>query len=444
MQTDLQNERELMTTSALNLLTTADLLSVAKNALASREWPKIEALSRLALEQDPLSAQANALLSESLREQGDPEGARVAAEAAIAGASSNARGFKCRALAYRDLGRWVEAERDLWQCVALDPDEAEYWVTLGYLLMIRGQWSPSRAAYQKAVALNPNDFHARFSVVTNQMALGDWSPETLLEYEIRTLIGGVPHPINGKPLWQGEDLAGRTVLLCGEQGLGDIVMFIRYARLLQDRGARVIVRVLNEWVPLAWRFYGVAQVIAVGDELPEYDYHVPMMSCWRHFGVYSGDGAYMDLLGPADFPRQMPIIGLCSQGNPKHQNDRYRSLPKAAMAELYAGVDVVPKWLDRGDDGIDTPIKLAKAINECDLIVTVDTAVAHIAGALLKPVWTLLPLNCDFRWAPAKGVDTTPWYPTMKLYRCAEPLAWGPVLERVKVDLETFREGWVA
>lgn len=428
-----------MTPALTDIFTYADYLDMGRLFFDRKEYAKAEVIFQAAIITDGTKPHAFVNQSQAQREQGFLTAAVACAREAIQVDPTCAPAYHARSKAYDSLADFTAEEADLQQCLALEPDDPRWLCALAYFYITMGRFREALALYEKVVALNPYDWHSRFSVTTTKVALGDWSPETLMGYDIRHFLGAQIVPQNGKPLWQGQDLAGKRILVCGEQGLGDLVMFIRYARLLKERGATVYVRTLPEWADLAWRFRDVAEVFSDDAKLPDYDFHVSMLTCWRLLGTYDGDGAYLDLLAPKEFPHEMPTVGLCWRGQPKHQNDRFRSIFLDKPLD-FTGIDALPFSLAKGDNGIETPTKLAQAINACDLIITVDTAIAHIAGALNRPVWMLLPVGCDYRWLLTG--DTTPWYPRMKLYRCQKPLDWQPVLDRVREDVIQWREGW--
>ena len=432
----------MSTNFSLNDFTPGDFIDMGNLFLQNKAHDKAGALYEKALELEPESAGALGNLAVVAHQRGNLAEALDLVQRSLFINPRNPIALKARADVYRDMGKFEAADSDMWTAVALDPRNPILWNQMGYLEQVRGDLPKALSAYEQAVTLNPMDFESRLSVALTKMSMGVWTPETLQEYEIRHLVGGNPCPQNGKPIWEGQDITGKTILLCTEQGMGDAVMFARYARLLQDRGAKVIVLTRAIWEPLMWRFYGISSVCTHEDaaegKLPEYDYHLPMMSCLRLLGVYDGDGPYMDLLDPAKF-YTIPLVGYSWQGNPDHRNDRYRSVPRERF-DFLKRLDVIPEPIHKGENGIENPIDLAKKINYCDLVITVDTATAHIAGALHKPVWLVLPVNADFRWA--KGNDSTPWYPTMRIFRCREPLAWDEVFERVEKQFDEWRKDW--
>ena len=265
------------------------------------------------------------------------------------------------------------------------------------------------------------------------------------------------------PLWlgrPGEAVAGRTVLLHAEQGLGDSIQFLRYAPLVRALGARVVLEVQPALLPLVAGLADAA--IAAGADLPPCDWHCPLLSLPLALGteLHSIPAAIPYLSAPAARlaewaarlgPRNGPRVGIAFSGSPEHPEDALRSIPAALWLPLLAlpGIEfhVVQKDIRAGDaealrrapgvrshgehltDFADTAAVLA----QMDLIVGVDTSVAHLAGAMGRPVWLLLQHSADFRWL--RGRTDSPWYPTARLFRQGADGLWEPVLNEVAAAL---------
>jgi Flp pilus assembly protein TadD len=298
---------------------------------------------------------------------------------------------------------------------------------------------------QQAIALRPDFAEAHFELGMARLALGDFAPGWD-EYEWRWQTGAFApsHRPFTSPLWTGaQDLAGKTVLLHGEQGLGDTIQLVRYVPLVARRGASVILEVQPELVSLLAGLAGAATVIARGRKLPRFDLHCPLMSLPRAFGTTAetipAGTPYLQVAAARTeafaraLPGQGPLIGVAWAGRSTHHNDHNRSLPLARLAPLLArpGVRLVslqrdlrdgdaallrqsPSVLDLGgvpEDLADTAALIARL----DAVVSVDTAVAHLAGALGKRLFLLLPFAADFRWLRRR--EDSPWYPTARLIR---------------------------
>jgi hypothetical protein len=267
------------------------------------------------------------------------------------------------------------------------------------------------------------------------------------------------------PRWTGaEPLAGKTVLSHAEQGFGDTIQFIRYAPLVAARGARVIVEAPKSLKGLVLAVEGVSGVFARGEPAPACDLHCPLMSLPLVFGTtletVPSKAPYLE--APMDrvavwrerLPQKPLRVGMAWTGNPTHRNDRHRSIALERIAALSSDPDIqfigIQKDIRENDakalhnypgvvslgaqlqDFSDT----AAVISLLDLVISVDTSVAHLAGALGKPVWIMLPYSGDWRWM-LEG-ETSPWYPTARLFRQPAPGDWDSVLERVRCELSFF------
>jgi hypothetical protein len=265
----------------------------------------------------------------------------------------------------------------------------------------------------------------------------------------------------GVPRWHGtEALEGRTILLHFEQGLGDTIQFCRYAKALAQQGARVILEVQEPLKSLLAQVEGVHSIIAHGEPLPTFDLYSPLLSLPLAFGtdlssipapaaLRAGErhvAAWKRRLGKDTRPR----VGLVWSGNSFHINDQSRSIPLADFSQIlcegaaFCSLQTEVREADRlalkarpeiriCSDQIRDFSDTAALIEAMDLVITVDTSVAHLAGSMGKPVWILLPANPDWRWMLER--DDSPWYPTARLFRQPEQGDWSSVLHRVREAL---------
>ena len=266
-------------------------------------------------------------------------------------------------------------------------------------------------------------------------------------------------------LFGSHELEGKTVLLHAEQGFGDMIQFCRYVPLLAERGARVILEVYEPLRALMSTLPGVAQIVSTGKPLPDFDMHCPMMSLPLALAAESttilsqtpylraSPQAVMDWNGRLG-PRHRPRIGLAWSGLPAHDNDHNRSMRLSAFLPPLAGFNATyvslqrevrdvdaPMLQDRSDvlhfgDELKTYADTAALIANLDLVISVDTSVAHLAGALAKPVWILLPFIPDWRWLLDR--EDSPWYPTARLFRQDETRGWDNVMARVRAALDEY------
>jgi tetratricopeptide (TPR) repeat protein len=270
----------------------------------------------------------------------------------------------------------------------------------------------------------------------------------------------------GRPPWKGQELRGKTILIRAEQGVGDTIQFIRYAPKVKALGARVLLKVQEGTGLLAQAFPGVDAVIGRGEVIPDFDFYIHPLSLPHIFGTDSAsvpagvpylraDPAFVDRWARRlNQPRDGLKAGLAWAGSPSHGRDRYRSMPSSMLAPLGSVRGVRYFGLQKGDEEREAcPVNAefanlgaelhdfgdtAAAISQLDLVICVDTAVAHLAGALGKPVWVMLAKPADWRWLEER--EDTPWYPTMRLFRQRESGDWADVVERVKVALERWVE----
>ena len=280
-----------------------------------------------------------------------------------------------------------------------------------------------------------------------------------------------PFAAAGMGLRQGPgrpDVSGRSILLYAEQGIGDTIQFVRYARVLADRGARVLVECPWSLKSLLSTCPGVRLVWSQGEKLPEYDWHIPMLSAAAAMETtvetIPGDVPYLradptrskSWRGRVESASPGKLrVGLVWAGSPAYVNDAHRSIAPALLAPLAEVGGVALFNLQKGKDTdlrkppaqlrlIDFTTSLsdfaetAALIEQLDLVISVDTAVAHLAGAMAKPVWTLLPFVADWRWMLER--TDTPWYPTMRLFRQRAAGNWAGVIEEVRHALATRAE----
>jgi hypothetical protein len=348
--------------------------------------------------------------------------------------------------------------------IAQRPDYAEAHNNLGNALQAAGRLDEAVQSHDRALALKPDFPDARWNKAFALLLQGDFAAGwPLFESRWELLRNHPDVTVFDRPLWLGDTpLAGRTLLVHHEQGLGDTLQMLRYAPLLAAQGARVVVQVPATLAALAATVPGVAAVVVTGEPLPAHDLHCPCMSlplaCRTtlatipavvpYLTVPDGSGAiWRTRLNDArSDDRTGPRIGLVWSGSTAHRNDRQRSLTLRQLLpllELPAEFHSLQKEY-RPDDqaqltahgklhdwsaSLHSLADTAGLIAQLDLVIAVDTAVAHLAGALGKPVWLLLPAAPDYRWL--LGRTDSPWYPTMRLFRQPTAGDWASVLAAV-------------
>ena len=318
------------------------------------------------------------------------------------------------------------------------------------------------ADLERALARDADFAEATFELALVQLTRGDYA-EGWRNYERRWQTGAfVAHRRNFKsPLWTGEQgLEGRTILLHAEQGFGDAIQFVRYAPLVAARGATVVLEVQPELVRLMTGIGGVARVVARGGKLMPFDCHCPLMSLPHALGTrvetIPAATPYLTVseadvaAWAARLPPGRARIGVCWAGRASHSNDVNRSLPLARFAKIWDGVDadVVNLQHKPSDDErallktrgvVDVSAQLhdfadaAALIKNLDFVASVDTAIAHLAGALAVPTLVMLPFAADFRWL--RGRTDSPWYQTARLFRQPTFADWQPVIDEVRAHL---------
>ena len=367
-------------------------------------------------------------------------------------------------LALAALDRNDEAIAAYRRTLALKPTHATASNNLGLALQALNRIADAIAAYRSALRAAPEFAHAHWNLALALLADRQYA-EGWREYEWRLRLPELSGrgPALPMPRWNGEDLRGRTLLVTAEQGVGDAIQFVRYARALAARGIRVVVQASAELVPLLSTASGVAGTVVTGSPLPACDAHAPMLSIPGLLDVGARDiegTAYLraDSRQHRESLRNTPRrgalrAGLVWAGAPHHLNDRRRSIDVSALAPLFETADVDWFSLQKGPrepaiaalpaarsiarlaPGSDWS-QTAALIDALDVVVSVDTSVAHVAGALGKPVFVMLPFAPDWRWG-LEG-DRTPWYASARLFRQPAIGDWGSVVADVARALRHF------
>lgn len=400
-------------------------------------------------------------------------------------------------VALRALGRIEAGVACLRRGVALKPDDAAALSNLGNALRAAGRLNEARDSHLAAIEIDPSagsfvynlglvlrdlgDLNSAIDRFDEAEATGYQPPELnwdralarllrgelkrgFAEYEWRWQIPDAKPRNFSAPAWNGEPLEGKTLLVYAEQGFGDTIQFVRYLPMLVGRAENIIFECQE---PLARLFKNspacenATLVVREENALPHFDAQVALLSLAHllETDVDSVPTSVPYLTPPTDTPRIVQRggnlrVGLVWAGKPSHRNDRNRSLTLSDLAPLLetAGVDFHSFQLSEPADtigplgfsalladlrpGIRDFADSAALMNEMNLIISADTAPAHLAGALGRPVWTLVPFAPDWRWLA--GRDDTPWYPTMRLFRQTRPRDWEGVAERLCESLDQF------
>jgi len=409
--------------------------------------------------QDDL-AEAHASLGLTLRLLQRFDEAIISCDKAIALQPGYAETHSHRGDALLELQRYPDAVASYDRVIALRPDVADAHINRATALHGLGRHDEAMAGYAAAIALAPMLPEAHVTRALWRLKLGDFA-EGWPEHEWRWRTAQFADSVRNfaQPLWLGDsDPAGKTILLHAEQGLGDTIQFCRYARLVAARGAQVVLEVQPPLVRLMASL-GVGTVVAAGETLPPFDLHCPLMSLPLAFGTTSGDipaaEAYLaaEPASVAAWRRRLaPLpglrVGLAWAGNPAATAiDSRRSMALEMLAPLAAVPQVSLVSLQKGEaathargfpvqdytDELTDFADTAALIAALDLVISVDTAVAHLAGALGKPVWILHRFDSCWRWLLQRS--DSPWYPSARLFRQPAPGDWTSVVREVREGL---------
>jgi tetratricopeptide (TPR) repeat protein len=354
--------------------------------------------------------------------------------------------------------RHDEAAVCLRRVVATQPTNGVARMALGTALAGLNRHAEALDQYREAHAVMPDSLELRYNEAMALLATGAW-PDGWDRLEVRFAIADMsplPQSVDKMPRWGGESpIEGKTILLQAEQGLGDTLQFVRYVPLVAERGARVVLRVQPQLGKLMADMPGAERVVTSYDDVTDVDLMCPLMSLPHAFAtrVATVPAAVPYLRTPQHYLqlwqallglRSRPRVGIAWWGR---QHLPLRSMPLATLAPLLQRTDLefhalqqeIPdrdrEWLTANPCLVDHSAELkdfadtAALIAQMDLVVTIDTSVAHLAGALARPVWIMLPFSADARWLLDR--DDTPWYPTARLFRQRRQMDWGGVVAEV-------------
>lgn len=365
--------------------------------------------------------------------------------------------------ALRVASRTREAVRHHLQAVSLKPDYAEGFFNLGLCLRDLGRSDEALACLSRALTLSPQNKRARVEIAITRLAQGDLA-RGFDEYELRKQLDDVPAPEFRQPAWTGDDPKGKRILLYPEQGLADVLMFVRYARALKHRGASVIVLCQALLKELLTRLDYLDGVVAEGEQLPAFDLHASLLSlphlCGGDLPMAGGSEPY--LLPPergriklGRLPRAKLRVGIYWAAMPGQALDRQRSVPFPHFMALAGDPEILFFSLQGGAHqkdiqahgasglvhdvgrGIFDFAEAASALEQLDLLVTIDAPIAHLGAGMGMPTWLLLPTVPDWRWQQGRG--DSPWYPSLRLFRQTTSGDWDPVFAQLAAELERLK-----
>jgi tetratricopeptide (TPR) repeat protein len=383
---------------------------------------------------------------------------------ALAIAPAYAEALYNRGIVLRDLHRLIEALASFGKALSINPDHVDALNNRGVVLRALNRPVQALASYDRALSIAPDYVEAHSNRSSLRLLLGDfdrgWEE---FEWRWRTQDFAPWRRDFAQPLWLGgEPLEGRTILLHAEQGLGDAIQFARYAPLVAARGAKVVLEVPPPLTALFSRIAGAALVVGRGETLPEFDCHCPLLSLPLAFKtrLQTIPATIAYLSAPEhrliEWQRRLPEtgmrrIGIAWAGNPNFKGDQTRSIGLARLSPLlsHPGIEFVGLQRDLRDgdreilgrnpgvkhvgDAIEDFADTASIMSSVDLVISSDTSVAHLAGALGKPVWILLQYAADWRWLLDRS--DSPWYPTARLFRQPAIDDWESVIRQVADEL---------
>jgi len=440
-------------------------------ALQEQGRPKeAEEYYRQALVLNPNHTEVYLALGNALKELGRTDEAIESYHQTLRIDPNHAECWKGLGMVLKEQGKMQESLKCYDKALSLDPKNVETWISIGNLKKAMGDLSGSIENYRQTLEIAPAEGRVHSFLALALLLAGDFDAgweEYEWRWEIEPLCAAKRH--YSAPRWNGEPLNGKRIFLYGEQGFGDILQFVRYVRLLKDVGARIFLECYQELIPIISRMSEIDAVVVPNHHIPAFDYHCPLMSL-----------PYIFKTNLNSIPANVPYLSACSEkkmrieemrnekslltshssllnvgivwaGNPDHKKDRERSIPLSQLAPILntpgvkffsLQVGVHAKDIQEScafGDIVDLSPELknfddtAAAMSALDLIISVDTAAAHLAGALGRPVWIMLQFAPDFRWL--WGREDSPWYPSARLFRQSAHNQWEPVIQQIATDL---------
>jgi tetratricopeptide (TPR) repeat protein/ADP-heptose:LPS heptosyltransferase len=396
------------------------------------------------------------------------EEALVSYDAAIAIKPDHADSYSNRGTVLRELKRFEEAVASYDKAIEINPEHPQAHYNRGKALKELIRIEEALASYDKAIQIKPDLADAYWNKSLTLLLAGEliqgWK---LYEWGWKNNHRGIYRDFF-QPLWLGlVDISGKTILLHSEQGLGDTIQFCRYVKLIKELGAKVLLEVPKPLMGLLHGLEGVDQLIECGKPLPDFEYHCPLMSLPLAFKT-----ELVSIPNPTPYlvaspqkcnewaqrlgAKTKPLVGLVWSGSTEHKNDHNRSLTlqllSPCLSNLFEYVSLQKELREKDkqrlsvcdvkhyEDEIKDFSDTAAICELMDLVISVDTSVAHLAGAIGKKTWVLLPYAPDWRWLLHK--DYSPWYQSIKIYRQPSPGDWDSVTQRVRQDLIEYSNNW--
>jgi tetratricopeptide (TPR) repeat protein len=454
---------------ALDLAYSNAHFNLATALAEARDFPRAIAQWKKYLELNPHDADACAQLGSCLMWFGKLQEAEATCNWAISINPRSADAHNNLAACLSQQGRLDEAIAACRKAIEISPDHPGAHGNLGAALTDRGDFAGAIDHLSRALQLRPDLDEAHWNLAMAYLRQGDFvNGWPQYEWRLKNYWAVVKSKFT-QPRWDGGDLHGKTILIHAEQGLGDTIQFVRYIPMVAARGGRIIFACPKELTRLLKNIPHISEIITPGERPSPFDVYCPLLSLPLIFGTtlsnIPADVPYIkpepellekwaNRLGPRGSARR---IGLAWAGSPLHRYDARRSIPLAQFVPLASLANVEFHSLQKGpaaDQAAKPPPGLrlidhaaelndfadtAALIQQLDLVISVDTAVAHLAGAIAKPVWTLISTASDWRWL-TEHTDS-PWYPTMRLFRQVVAEDWRIPIQRVVESLPQFLKG---
>jgi len=449
---------------AINPGHTGALNGIGVVAMTNGHFKEAADLLKIAVQINPRDASSHGNLGMAQANLGDYPAAMASYRQALKLKPDYPEAMNNLAAAHLDLFQFEEAIVLLQKAVKLRPNFGEAFNNLGNALREKGRVEQAIDAFRQAAALRPNVPKITWNLAWALLLTGDFQ-QGLAAYESRWNIPEIHmHREFKEPLWDGSPLVGKHILLHEEQGLGDTLQLIRYVPLVKARGGVVTVGVQPPLRRLLTGQCGIDNILVAGGSVPAFATHAPFMSLPRLLGTtqYTVPAEVPYIRSEAPLSTQWKArlaqyaglkVGLVWAGSPHHTRDKTRSIRLEAFAPLAKVKNVTWISLQKGDQAtqprpaglelLDWTQELndfadtAALMDNLDLVIAVDTAVAHLAGAMGKKTWVLIPFAPDWRWMIRR--NNTPWYPTMRLFRQPRPGDWKTAIEQIARELESVK-----
>jgi Flp pilus assembly protein TadD len=423
---------------------------------------------RRAVELAPQMPELHNSLGIALRDAGDSSAAMASLQRAIELRPTYADAHYNRGALLAERHLLAEAEAEYRLAIQYAPQDSEPYNNLGALVQLQGRYAEAMSLFEQALRCRPDSVNAHrnrglLNLLHGKFLQG-WG-----DYEWRWRMSDAQRPLFAGALWQGQDFRGRTVLLWCEQGIGDTIQFIRYAPWVKQHGARVLVACSPRLHPLLSTAPGIDRLVDERAGGETFDFYIPLLTLPSVAGttVETIPAATSYLAAEPDRVAQWHQklgdyrgfkVGIAWQGNPTFKGDYYRSVPLSCFAPLAAcqGVQLFSLQKNFGREQLDVPgqpasivdlgttldettgtfVETAAVMRNLDLVISTDTAIAHLAGAMGVPVWVALPLDPNWRWLLAR--EDCPWYPSMRLFRQTSLGTWSDVFANMADQLRTL------